>query len=49
MTADAMKKYDNDLEKNAECTGMRAALSRLREIRLRLRFKRNTLGEIHVV
>ena len=28
---------------------MRAALSRLREIRLRLRFKRNTLGKIHVV
>lgn len=49
MTADAMKKYDNDLEKIAECAGMRAALSRLREIRLRLRFKRNTLGKIHVV
>ena len=25
---DAMKNYDNDLEKIAECTGMRAALSR---------------------
>ena len=49
MTADAMKKYDNDLEKIAECTGTRATLSRLREIRLRLRFKRNTLGKIHVV
>ena len=35
MTADAMKNYDNDLEKIAECTGMRAALSRKREIRLR--------------
>ena len=36
MTADAMKNYDNDLEKIAEC-------------RLRLRFKRNTFGKIHVV